>query len=130
MFGLKPKKKKYRASDSLRSALKDSIERKMYSEESVQESNPFENIPFLPDRQTNTSIPIDILNQLPPWLRRYAFQIDLDKYFREEPQEDDVTRISKSPVNVILLSKEKRLQVKAKELGREKPDGYTKDVGL
>jgi hypothetical protein len=87
-------------------------------------------LPQLPYGQINASIPIEQLNQLPLHHRIHWKKLDLEKIFHVEAEESEMEKISNTPVNVILLSKEQKLQLRAQALGLSRKNKYAEKVGL
>ena len=126
MFGIKSKPKK---PNRLASIISSNIE---YSITHQSEGVTEDNIRYLPTGKFNTSISRKMLVQLPLRFQTKWRKLDLDYYFAvEEEEESDLERISNTPVNLPLLSKENKLRVKAIALGlSEKNNKYSKEVGL
>ena len=125
MFGRNKPKKPNRLASIISSNIEYSI---THQSEGVTEDN----IRYLPTGKFNTSISRKMLVQLPLRFQTKWRKLDLDYYFAvEEEEESDLERISNTPVNLPLLSKENKLRVKAIALGlSEKNNKYSKEVGL
>jgi len=135
MFGRK-KQKKYSMANSFKKDFIQSLKNDELREDNSPEyvDHSLDGIPLLPKGQWNTTISNNQLYQLPLHLQRFSYWsiIDLEKYFAETPEEVEtrIEAISKIPVNVLLLSHEKKLQVKATVLGLAREEEYSKKVGL
>mgnify|MGYP003998918201 FL=1 len=125
MFGRNKPKKPNRLASIISSNIEYSI---THQSEGITEDN----IRYLPTGKFNTSISRKMLVQLPLRFQTKWRKLDLDYYFAvEEEEESDLERISNTPVNLPLLSKENKLRVKAIALGlSEKNNKYSKEVGL
>ena len=124
MFGRNKPKKPNRLASIISSNIEYSI---THQSEGVTEDN----IRYLPTGKFNTSISRKMLVQLPLRFQTKWRKLDLDYYFAVEEEESDLERISNTPVNLPLLSKENKLRVKAIALGlSEKNNKYSKEVGL
>jgi hypothetical protein len=91
--------------------------------------NPIE--PYLRlDGRFNTRIDQNFLLELPRFLRPHWHKLDLEKiYYEIHPDiKRDLDRISRTPVNVMMLAKEQRLRRMANNLGIKHKTIY--DVGL
>ena len=131
MFG---RKKKVSMTKSFMKRVRDS-EIYNLSHKDEQKGEPDEywyQIPFLPRGVTNPSIDQELLLQLPQHLRKIWYRLDLEKLFAEDEEESDIETKANSEVNTLMLSKEKKLQLKAIALGmaNEKPTKYHERVGL
>lgn len=60
----------------------------------------------------------------------YRAEIPEQEESKIEDEMDKIDRISKTPLNLKLLSREKNLNLKAEALGLEKNTNYSKMVGL
>ena len=124
MFGRNKPKKPNRLASIISSNIEYSI---THQSEGITEDN----IRYLPTGKFNTSISRKMLVQLPLRFQTKWRKLDLDYYFAVEEEESDLERISNTPVNLPLLSKENKLRVKAIALGlSEKNNKYSKEVGL
>ena len=127
------RKKKVSLEKSFRKRVRDSEIYNLSHREQTQ-TEPDEywyQVPFLPRGQTNASIDQELLLQLPQHLRRHWRNLDLEKLFAEDEKESDIETVAKTPVNTLLLSQEKKLQLKAIALGmQDKPNTHHKEVGL
>ena len=129
------KRKRYSFKNTFMVKLKDSIKSNEYRDHEPEyvADHLYDDVKFLPKGEFNSSISIELLSKLPLYLKRDWNIIDLDKYFEEPPEEEPETRIesiSKTPVNVLLLSEEKKIQLKATALGLARNEEYSKQVGL
>lgn len=134
MFSRK-KSKKSSLRHSFKERLAESIKSEIMDEDHHTEyvDHSLDGIPLLPNGQTNSSISNELLYKLPLHLQRFSYWsiIDLEKYFKpEEEPETRIETISKTPVNVLMLSNEKKLQLKATALGLARKEEYSKNVGL
>ena len=82
------------------------------------------------DGKRNASIPRDLLKQLPyQWQKKWNL-LDLEKCFPQEEEQDKIDKISKTPVNLKLLSRDLDLTKQAKDLDIDRDDKYSDEVGL
>lgn len=100
-------------------------------EDSEYVDHRYDNVPFLPKGEFNSSIPIEFLSKLPLYLQRCWNRIDFEKYFEEPPEEVEtvespdnplsrVSRESEKPLDVFKLNEDRKNQLKAIALGEVK----------
>jgi len=123
------KQKRYSLINTFHKRVMESVKSEMFDEsEPVIVDHRYDNVPFLPRGQFNSSIPTKLLNQLPLYLQRCWERIDLNEYFAEPPKETEspdnplsrVSRESERPLDVFELNEDRKNKIKAITFGEVK----------
>ena len=123
--------KKPQRPNIMRSLIGDSIKRTVGNEQARNRPQE-EEVPLLPRGKRNASISHEMLSQLPIHWRSIWHRLDLETIFAvdEEVIESEIETVSKTPVNVKLLTQDHNLQRQAEKLGHQRDNQYSKEVGL
>ena len=130
MFG---SKKKVARPNPLWTRIHDQMKHELHynnDEESGTYEDKYADVPFLPKGMRNNSIPQSLYFQIEPHHRIIWHKIDLDQYFEQEEGVKDVDTISRTAIDVRLLSYDLDLTKKADALGVERDRKYSDEVGL
>ena len=129
MFGFRKKKS---VPNPMWDKIHDNIRYEIHhnnDEERPEYADKYEGVPLLPRGTRNNSIPHDLYLQIDEAHRMFWHKIDLDSYFEQEGVKD-IDTISRTAIDVRLLSYDLDLTKKADNLGIKTDRKYSDEVGL
>ena len=130
MFGFK---KKTPRPNPLWTRIHDQMRHELHhndDEESKSYEDKYADVPFLPRGMRNNAISQSLYFQIEPEHRIIWHKIDLDEYFEKEEGVKDIDTISRTAIDVRLLSYDLDLTKKADALGVKRDKKYSDEVGL